>query len=204
MISRPCERCWRRSWSCCIWRWAGGPGRVCVRGWAFGTTCRSYRSSRWPWQNEPPVLCWGMSGVTRGTVTQLIPEQSAIYHRDRTVSIKIQWECCFLLEFVDGTYQWEGLCRGQTVDSNLLEAVDDAGAGHGFTLSHPEHPLISQHQVTRHAHHHLTQLGDKFWTWVNKHSWRNSWHRLRKLVNMASVSQQQTALNACSREILDS
>lgn len=62
---------------------------------------------------------------------------------------------------VDGTDQGEDLCCGQAVDGDLLEAGDDAGAGHGFTLGHPEHPLISQHQVTSHAYHHLTQLGDK-------------------------------------------
>lgn len=62
---------------------------------------------------------------------------------------------------VDSTNQREGLSCGQAVDGNLLEAGDDAGASQGFTLSHPEHPLIGQHQVTGHAYHHLTQLGHK-------------------------------------------
>lgn len=83
---------------------------------------------------------------------------------------------------VDSTNQREGLCCGQTVDSNLLEAGDDAGAGHGFTLSHPEHPLIGQHQVTGHAYHHLTKLGDKKHFDMGEYTHRcvqqlgNSWH----------------------------
>lgn len=59
------------------------------------------------------------------------------------------------------THQGEGLLRGQTVDGDLLEAGDDAGTGQGFTLSHPQNPLIGQRQVTGHAHHHLAQLGHK-------------------------------------------
>ncbi len=61
-LSWPCKGCRRRSWLCCIWRWVGG------LGWASGTTCRSCRSSRWPWQRESPVQCWGMSGRTTGRV----------------------------------------------------------------------------------------------------------------------------------------
>lgn len=62
---------------------------------------------------------------------------------------------------VDRTYQGEDLYCGQTVDCYLLEAGDDARARHSFTLSHPEHPLIGQHQVTGHAQHHLSELRDK-------------------------------------------
>lgn len=76
------------------------------------------------------------------------------------------------------TNQGEGLCYGQTVDGDLLEAGDDARTGQGFTLSHPQHPLIGQHQVTGHAYHHLTQLGHKENMDFGEHTRRwlqNSW-----------------------------
>lgn len=61
-LSSPWRGCWRRSWWCCTWRWAGGPGRACARDSAFGTACRSCRSSRQPWRRGPPARCWGTSG----------------------------------------------------------------------------------------------------------------------------------------------
>lgn len=60
---------------------------------------------------------------------------------------------------MSGTDQGEGLGRGQAVAGDLLEAGDDAGAGRGVPLSHPQNPLIRQHHVAGHAEHHLAQLG---------------------------------------------
>lgn len=62
---------------------------------------------------------------------------------------------------LDGTDQGESLRCCQTVHGDLLEAGDDAGTRHGFTLGHPQHPLVGQHQVAGHAYHDLTQLGHK-------------------------------------------
>lgn len=64
-----------------------------------------------------------------------------------------------VLVLVSEAHQGESLRRGQTVDGYFLQACDDAAACHGFTLGHPQHSLISQHQVAGHVDHHLTQLG---------------------------------------------
>lgn len=59
------------------------------------------------------------------------------------------------------TNQRESLGRGQAVAGDLLEAGDDAGTGHGFSLSHPKNPLIRQHHVAGHAEHHVAQLDNE-------------------------------------------
>lgn len=55
-------------------------------------------------------------------------------------------------------------------NSNPLQALNDTWASSRLPLSHPQHSLISQHQITGDIHHHISQLREEMQLENAKHA----------------------------------